>query len=183
MNLSVQPILAELRGLYDVSERNTLARFWAYKRLMIDGPEILPLGDFSPMGQRQPEYLDALIAMDAETLAGTYASEIKAELNDIQADYRLMLVVADQPNNGWTQRWLTDAAWRFGSEKVPQQTPECRWITVQLWTHVPPLPAYLHSQCRSAVMRAVWRMAHGLWLDCSPAPEQHPHAVGEPRGQ
>jgi hypothetical protein len=162
MRLQVHPILRELRALYDVGERNTLERYWAYKHLMVDGPELLPLGDFSPMGQRQPEYLDALLELDAEGLAAEYAREIEAELASVQAGFRLIVVVADQPSNGWTQRWLTDAAWRFGPEKLPQQWPEQRWVTVQLWTHVPPTPEYLRSQLRSAVMRAVWRMKHGL---------------------
>ena len=161
MRLTVYPILPELRGLYDVGERNTLERYWAYKRLMVDGPELLPLGDFSPMGKRQPEYLAALLAMDAEVLATTYASEIEAEMSSVQADFRLVLVVADQPNNGWTQRWLSDAAWRFGTEKVTGQEPHRRWVTVQLWTQVPPTSGYLRAQLRGAVARAIWRLKHG----------------------
>lgn len=164
MSLIVHPILPELRRLYDVGERDTSERYWSYKRLMVDGPELLPLGDFSPMGKRQPEYLDVLLAMDAEGLATAYACEIETELEDVQAEFRLILVVVDQPGNGWTQRWLTDAAWRFGPEKVPQQTRNKRWVTVQLWTHVPPTPAYLRSQLRGAVMRTVWRMKHDLPL-------------------
>ncbi|ULH16190.1 hypothetical protein MF271_06125 [Deinococcus sp. KNUC1210] len=164
MKLSVFPILKELRALYDVGERNTLERFWAYKALMVDGPQPLPLGDFSPMGKRQPEYLDSLLSMNAEALSATFAQEIEAELSAVQAEFRLLLVVVDQPNNGWTQRWLSDAAWRFGPEKVPQnpdQTPARRWVTVQLWTHVPPTPDSLRAQVRGAVRRAVWRMQHG----------------------
>ena len=132
---------------------------------MVDGPEALPLGDFSPMGRRQPEYLDALLNMNAEALAATFAREIEDDLRGTEADFRLLLVVVDQPNNGWTQRWLSDAAWRFGPEKVAQsqqQTPARRWVTVQLWTHVPPTPEYLRAQVRGAVRRAVWRMEHGL---------------------
>ncbi len=161
MRLNVYPILRELRALYDVGERNELDRFWAYKRLMVDGPELLPLGDFSPMGRRQPEYLDALLAMDAEALAAVDAREIGAELAGVQADLRLILVVVDQPNNGWTQRWLTDAAWRFETEKVTGQNPHRRWVTVQLWTHVPPTSGYLKAQLRGAVARAIWRLKHG----------------------
>ncbi len=162
MRLHVHPILHELRGLYDVSDLYSMERFLAYTTLASGGPELLPLGDFSPMGQRQPEYLDALLALNAEGLTAEYAREIETELDGVQAEFRLILVVVDQPGNGWTQRWLTDAAWRFGPEKVPQQTPHRRWVTVQLWTHVPPTPAYLRSQLRGAVMRAVWRVHHGL---------------------
>lgn len=161
MRLHVHPILRELRGLYDVGERNTPERYWAYKRLMVDGPELLPLGDFSPMGQRQPEYLDALLKMDAEGLADQYAREIETELDAVHAAFRIILVVADQPGNGWTQRWLTDAAWRFGTEKAITQATDRPWVTVQLWTHVPPTAECLRSQMRGAVMRAVWRGKHG----------------------
>jgi hypothetical protein len=162
MRLHVYPILRKLRALYDVGDLYSMERFWAYKALMVDGGEPLPLGDFSPMGKRQPGYLDALLELDAEGLAATYACEIETELNDVQADFRLLLVVVDQPTNGWTQRWLTDAAWRFGPEKLPQHLPELRWRTVQLWTHVPPTPEYLRSQLRGTVMRAVWKMKRGL---------------------
>lgn len=160
MRLTVRSVLRELRALYDVGGQSNMERYRAYKALMVDGTELLPLGDFSPMGRRQPAYLDALLALDAEGLAAEYAREVDAELEAVQADFRVMLVVADQPSNGWTQRWLTDAAWRFGPEK-PQQAAEGRWVTVQLWTHVPPTPAYLRSQLRGAVKRAVWRVCHG----------------------
>ncbi|MGI8747697.1 MAG: hypothetical protein ACR2J4_05010 [Deinococcus sp.] len=162
MRLTVHPILQGLRTVYEVGELYSMERFLAYTTLASDGPELLPLGDFSPMGRRQPEYLDALLAIDAERLAAKDAREIEIELVDVQADFRLVLVVADQPNNGWTQRWLTDAAWRFGPEKTPTQRPEHRWVTLQLWTHVTPTPAYLRSQLRGAVMRAAWRIRHGL---------------------
>jgi hypothetical protein len=173
VKLHVHPILRELRALYDVGERNTLDRYRAYKRLMVDGPELLPLGDFSPMGQRQPEYLDALIEMNAEAVAAACAREIEAELVDSPAEFRLMLVVADQPRNGWTQRWLTDAAWRFGPEQRPGPSPDRRgitargwtagerWVTVQVWTHVTPTFMYLRSQLRCAAVRAIWRGQHG----------------------
>ena len=161
MRLTIHPILQELRALYGVGKLYSVERFRAYTTLASGGPELLPLGDFSPMGRRQPEYLDALLAVDAEGLATEYAHEIETELEDVQAEFRLILVVADQPGNGWTQRWLTDAAWRFGPEKVPQQTSEHRWITVQLWTHASPTPAYLRSQVRGAVRRAVWRIRYG----------------------
>ncbi|WP_161884209.1 hypothetical protein [Deinococcus alpinitundrae] len=162
MHITIHPIVQELRALYGVGERNTLERFWAYTALMSSGTELLPLGDFSPMGQRQPEYLDTLLNVDAEGLAAEYAREIKPGLETVQAEFRLMLVVVDQAGNGWTQRWLTDAAWRFQAEQVPTQPADRRWVTVQLWTHVPFSAGYLRSQVRGAVMRAVWRLKRGL---------------------
>ena len=163
MRLTVYPILSRLRALYEVGVRNTLDRYWAYKALMVDGPEFLPLTDFSPMGQRQPGYLDALLAMNAEDEAAALCRDLETELAACPLNFRVLLVVVDQPNNGWTQRWLTDADWRFRPQRVPQSTAGPQglpWITVQLWTHVPPTARYLRSQLRGAVMRAVWRAEH-----------------------
>ena len=55
MRLTVYSILRELRGVSDVGELYSVERFRAYTTLASGGPELLPLGDFSPMGQRQPE--------------------------------------------------------------------------------------------------------------------------------
>ncbi len=125
MRLTVHPVLKELRAVYDVGGRHSRERFGAYLRLMLDGPERLPLGDFSPMGERQPAYLDALLQMDAERVAAVAAREIETEQGGVPADLRLVLVVTDQPGNGWTQRWLTDAAWRFGPHGAPPQITDC----------------------------------------------------------
>ncbi|MFC4453417.1 hypothetical protein [Deinococcus sonorensis] len=184
MRLILHPILRELRAVYDVGELYSMERYWAYKRLMVDGPELLPLGDFSPMGKRQPEYLDRLIGMEAERQAAEFLKAVESEPWSAGLHGRVLLVVADQPGNGWTQRWLTDAAWRFEGEKLPpsaQQTAAGRWITVQLWTHVEPTPAYLRSQLRSAVRRAAWQAHHGrpLTLDAMLQQEGAALAAGD----
>jgi hypothetical protein len=148
-----------------VGELYSLERYAAYKALMIDGPEVLPLGDFSPMGLRQPAYLDALLATGAEEQARADLLELELAPWTLDADFRVLLVVVDQPGNGWTQRWLTDADWRFRAEKLPQgsgQTRARRWVTVQLWTHAGLTHAYRKSQLWSAVRRAAWQAVHGL---------------------
>jgi hypothetical protein len=148
-----------------VGELYSLERYAAYKALMIDGPEVLPLGDFSPMGLRQPAYLDALLATGAEEQARADLLELELAPWMLDADFRVLLVVVDEPGNGWTQRWLTDADWRFRAEKLPQgsgQTPTRRWVTVQFWTHTAPTNAYRRSQVWSAVRRAAWQAVHGL---------------------
>ena len=111
-------------SLYTIADR--FERFDAYISLFSSGTsrgggrrlEVnrLPLGTFSPMGERQGVYLDQLtaITLGAENLAQTTADDVATDFAKHYLNaFRLMLVVADVPRNGWTQRQLTDADWRF----------------------------------------------------------------------
>jgi hypothetical protein len=164
MRATLTPILRECRAIYDLS--GVMTRYWAYVKLMTEGAEFLPLGQFSPMGQRQSDFLDALIASDAEGHAGRVALEVCAELNFVPDVYRVMLVVVDEPRNGWTQRHLTDADWRFGkTDELPKNAPRVgfeRWVTVQLWTDRTPNLEYVRQETRAALYRAVYTKRHGV---------------------
>lgn len=71
-----------------------------------------------------------------------------------------MLVVADVPQNGWTERHLTDAEWRFTlkNDTLPKGvTLEGfdRWVSVFLWTDVEATEAYVSREVRGALYRAL----------------------------
>ncbi len=161
MKVQVVPILAQLRALYDV--QGVWPRYLAYKALMLEGPELLPLGAFSPMGQRQPAYLNTLLGLGAERVAEGAALEVAGELDAVTLGCRVLLVVTDEPRNGWTQRWLTDAEWRFAQRRdvVPGAPAEPRWVTVQLWTDVEPTAAYVRQEVRAALYRAAHQQRFG----------------------
>ena len=160
-------VLAQLRALYEVE--GVWPRFQAYIDLMVRGPEPLPLGTFSPMGQRQPRYLDALLSLEAERGAEVAAREAAADLAGVPLGCRIMLVVVDEPRNGWTQRWLTDAGWRFSdrADHISGAPTDSRWVTVQLWTDVEPTATYVRREVRAALYRAAhrWRFGSGHTLD------------------
>ncbi|MEF2280137.1 hypothetical protein V3W47_17735 [Deinococcus sp. YIM 134068] len=165
MRLSVHPVLRELRALYDVE--GVMARFRAYVSLIHSGPEFLPLGAFSPMGKRQAEYLDALISLDAEGIAAQACEDMVRRLHTSPDCLRLLLVVVDEPRNGWTQRWLTDAEWRFQGkyDGLPQDRPAVgfdRWVTVQLWTDSPVSFQAVFSEVCGSVVRALRQRRLGL---------------------
>ena len=159
------PILEDLRDLYRTQDR--FERFDAYVSLSsgtVRGRgktrgEPLPLGTFSPMGERQAGYLDRLITMKAEALAQTAADEVAKEFADFSDRFRLMLVVADVPRNGWTQRQLTDAEWRFTpSDTLPKSMSLGdfdRWVSVLLWTDTEATEAYAKREVRGALYRAL----------------------------
>lgn len=165
MNIALTPILDDLRDLYRTQDR--FERFDAYVSLSsgtVRGRgktrgEPLPLGTFSPMGERQAGYLDRLIAMGAEALAQAAADEVSKEFADLSDRFRLMLVVADVPQNGWTQRQLTDAQWRFTlNDTLPKSmTLEDfdRWVSVLLWTDTEATEAYVKREVRGALYRAL----------------------------
>ena len=167
MKVSLTPSLEDLRGLYTVSDR--FERFDAYVSLSSGVSrkgkktrgEQLPLGTFSPMGERQAAYLDRLLELEAETLAQSAANEVAADFATLPERFRLMLVVADVPRNGWTQRQLTDAEWRFTvSDMRPQSAPADgfdRWVSVLLWTDAEPTQTYVRREVRGALYRALHR--------------------------
>ncbi len=154
MQVTLTPILRELRALYDIG--GTWPRFRAYVELSSGGPELLPLGQFSPMGKRQPAYLDALLALNAEGLAHEAARGAAVQLRVVDAHLRLMLIVVDEPRNGWTQRDLTDTTWRFSGNEMND------WITVQLWTDTPPEVEYVRRETRASLYRAAHQQVLGL---------------------
>lgn len=166
MKVVLTNILDDLRGLYTIADR--FERFDAYVSLSSGKArgsgktrgEPLPLGTFSPMGERQADYLDRLIAMGAEGLAQATAAEVAADFATLTDSFRLMLVVADVPRNGWTQRHLTDAEWRFTLKndtppKVAAREGFDRWVSVPLWTDTEATEAYISREVRAALYRAL----------------------------
>jgi hypothetical protein len=170
MNVILEPVLADCRAIYDLED--VMERYWAYVDLMTKKRgELLPLGAFSPMGKRQKDFLDDLLALEAEDFAAKICKQASQELES-DAVYRVMLVVVDEPRNGWTQRYLTDADWRFPgmTKPIPKNSLANgfdRWVSVQLWTtefdgqtRVPTL-AYVRQETRAALARAEYQRIHG----------------------
>ena len=168
MDIVLTPILEDLRGLYTIADR--FERFDTYVSLSSGTSrggkktrgEPLPLGTFSPMGERQAAYLDSLIALGAETLAQAVANKVAADFLTLPDHFRLMLVVADVPKNGWTQRQLTDAEWRFTvkGDTRPRTAPADgfdRWVSVLLWTDTEATETYIKREVRGALYRALHR--------------------------
>jgi len=158
MKVSLTPILKSLRDIYDVE--GVMPRFQAYRSLMLGTTlgEPLPLGVFSPMGKRQPDFLDDLIALGAERIATEAALEVSTKLSSVADHYRLILVVVDVGRNGWTERYLTDAEWRFFDKynDMPKDASSVgfdRWITVQLWTDEEPTATYIQRETQAAIYR------------------------------
>jgi len=166
MKLNVVPIIQDLRDLYQIPDR--MDRFHAYVALLSGKThgEPLPIGNFSPMGQRQADYLDCLLRIQAENMAEKAIEATTLRLRAQNVEARVMLVVVDEPRNGWTQRSLTDATWRFGvqADTIPKSMQPIGfrpWVSVQLWTDVEPSANYIHQETASALFRYLHRRKFG----------------------
>jgi hypothetical protein len=171
MPVFLEPVLQACRDIYTLE--GVMERYNTYVDLMTAARgEFLPLGAFSPMGKRQKDFLTALLELQAETCALETAQHAVQELQTTQS-YRVAVVVVDEPRNGWTQRYLTDAEWRFAApHSMPQNNtprlPDAIWVTAQLWTtefdgteRMPTLE-YVRQETRAALARAEHQRKNGL---------------------
>ena len=193
-SITIEPILRDLRAIYDLEK--PMDRYWQYVNLMTkERHEVLPLGDFSPMGQRQQEYMDMLIDLDGEQLfAAEVAAGTFAQL-DFNKPTRVITVVVDEPRNGWTHRHLTDFDYRFGgrhryfpSEKHAQQAA-FTWTPVYLWTTdnkmepLTPTAATLRYELKLALFRTSLQEKSGPLPSIQAMVEQEQRAFLFARGQ
>jgi hypothetical protein len=159
VKLSVIPMLGVQRGLYDMPPG--WARFRRYLETMTGGTQdiVLPLGVMNPMGKAHvAAALDGLIALDAEGVAATAAAEAERRLCDLEGDLRVGLVVADDAQGGWTDRYLTETTHRF------QDSGEVKrgWTTVLCWTSEEWSADKVRQETLATIYRSLHITRHGV---------------------
>jgi len=161
MNLRYVPLLQiqrELQGL-----PRDLERFRQYVRtLSRDGKalDLPPLGLMNPMGKDHvTAVLDALLALDADGVAGRALADVGAVVADNSGDFQVGLVVVDDLMGGWTNRYDYEFGIRFGSALIradgsrPKWLKE-DWITCVLWSS----EAATERAVREAVLTVIHRI-------------------------
>jgi hypothetical protein len=97
LNVDLVPLLPTQRAIYDIP-RGPL-RFQTYLHILKgDSDDVLlpPLVFLNPMGKdKAPALVDALLALDAETVAADALAETRTRLPEIEAEFRFGLVVVD----------------------------------------------------------------------------------------
>ena len=155
MRLEYIPLLGVLRDLYRLPRGP--GRFEAYLRAIAnetrDGLRLAPLVLANPMA-REPvaERIDALLALDAEGEAARAVAEALPAVADVPGSMRVGLVVADDLKRGWTNRFASEFAIRFG----PGVAFRDDWLVGILWSSDEPSAL----AAREAVLMAVHRAAH-----------------------
>lgn len=147
MLISVAPALQVQRDLLDLPRG--MERFDAYTSAMVDGDDILlPLSVFNPMAREHvADLLDRLIAVDAEGIAGQACADAASKL-ELDGALKVCLVIADDEQGGWTNRYITDFEYRY-----TRKGSIAGWVQVLLWTS----EAMSAEEVKSGVLRAVSR--------------------------
>jgi hypothetical protein len=155
MRLEYVPLLGIQRDLYRIPRG--LERFQAYARIMgednRDDTRVAPLVALNPMAKDHVvQLIEALIRLDAESLALEAVSQASAGLAAMDVDYKIGLVVADDVGAGWTNRYASEFAWVSGNPAALRRG----WLAGVLWSSEPAT----ERTVREAVLVPLYRSAH-----------------------
>jgi hypothetical protein len=147
------PLLRLQRDLLEIPRG--MERFRRYLWLLTEGRDDVvrpPLGGFNPMSREHvARVLDALLALDAETVAAGALAEAEARLAGLEAeDERVGMVVLDDVAGGWTDRRLIEA---HGMVKAITARQRRGWLAVGVWASDPVDAATVRRSTLSAVYR------------------------------
>ena len=174
MNLDYVPLLRIMRDLYSIPRGNPpdfngMRRFHEYLRTIFPqddtADQLLPLLAMNPMGKEHvARFLDALLALDADTIGAQATAEASASLTDIPGDFKVGLVVADDLMGVGTNRFDYEFTLRFGpdhfrSPRSPGKRPRWLkdfWIAFVVWSSESPT----ERAVREAVLMATYRVAY-----------------------
>ncbi len=155
MKFELVPMLADQRRLYDLPRG--WERFNQYIATVTGGTDDIgvPLwGVMNPMGKDHvAATYDALLALDAETIAAAALTAAQERLAHVPGQFRVGLTVADDVGGGWTNRYAGEMGLRF----APGALQKRGWIVVPLWTG----EQQSVEKVRESVLLAVFRMAYG----------------------
>lgn len=160
MKIELEPLLGGQREIYDLPLGRD--RFLQYIDVMTAGTRemALPLTLMNPMGKPHvAAFLDSLIELRAEEIAADAVGEALERLAGVAGavELRLGLVVVDDAGGGWTNRYTTEMAHRFGRSGELKRG----WIVGLLWTSEAPSADSVRSEVLSSIYRAVHRLRHG----------------------
>jgi len=158
MKLSLVPMLQVERELYEIPRGWT--RFEKYLQVLTGGTDevVLPLVALNPMGKENvPVILDALLALGAEEIAASALAEAERRLAGLDGDLRVGLVVADDAQGGWTNRYFTEMQHRFEKKGDVKRG----WVVAIFWTSEEPTREKVREEVMAAVYRIAYFMRHG----------------------
>jgi hypothetical protein len=168
MNLELLPLLQTQRDLHAIPRG--MERFRAYIATMTGGTNdiVLPITAMNPMGKEHvAALLDQLLAAGAETVAADAVAQARQRLAGIPGDRQVALVVTDDAQGGWTNRYFSELPPLEG-ERPQAKRRALRWALVPIWTS----ETWPAEAIRAAVLAAIY---------CSAFVEQagFPRTLGE----
>jgi hypothetical protein len=162
MILTYVRLLEKERDLYRLPRDAN--RFQAYLRLTLDLEKQrvrLPLLGMNPMAREHvAEYLDSLLALDAETVAEEAMHEASRRVEDVPGSFRVALAVLDDLKGGWTNRYSCEYQQRLCPPTPPGQA-YLDWLCGSLWVSEPASAETVRQEVRTIIYRAAHIHRHG----------------------
>ena len=159
MRLEFVRLLQIQRDLYSLPRG--WERFQAYLRTMTDeqtGDLALPLVAMNPMGKDHvPALLDDYLRLDADRAAERAVSDLADGHQDVQAAFKVGLVIADDLKGGWTNRYASEFSSRFETRAIHKRG----WLLGILWTSEIASTETAVSEARMTVHRGAYLERHG----------------------
>jgi hypothetical protein len=159
MELEFVPLLHIQRDLYRIPR--SMERFRSYLRTMVDantGDLKLPLVAMNPMGKEHVAVLlDTLIGFEADAVGDASVASVLERLKDEPGRFRVGLVVADDAQGGWTNRYTSEFSHRFEEMALYKRG----WVVGILWTSETPTQTTVRQEVLAAVHRAAHIQRHG----------------------
>src|SRR3954471_15648140 len=118
----------------------------------------LPLVAMNPMaGEHAPHRLDALLAIDADRAGAAAAEQAAAVLTDIDASYRVTMILADDVRGAWTHRASAELAHRRGEAALERRG----WLTGILWASESQTGSDVREEMLTTIHRAAYIARRG----------------------
>jgi len=136
-------------------------RFWKYIATMTGGTDdlVLPIVGMNPMGHdHNAARLDELIALDAEGIAAGALAEAERRLANVNSELKVCLVLNDDARGQWTNRYFTEAGYRFQSKGTLRRG----FAIVPCWTSETWTADDAWRETLATIYRNVYRQCHGL---------------------
>ena len=173
MKLAFVPLLRVQRELYAMPRG--MERFREYIKTMVDaetGDLALPLVAMNPMGKDHvPALIDDYLALGAEEIADAAVAGVRAAAFDVQ--YRVALVVSDDLEGGWTNRWASEYSHRIEGAAITKRG----WLVGLLWTSEPASAQAVRDAVLTSIHRAVYLQTHAAPVTLAEMLDQEGHAM------
>ncbi|HEX6989126.1 MAG TPA: hypothetical protein VF282_06610 [Bacillota bacterium] len=168
MQIELIPTLEILRDLY--ARPRDIARFrWYLEQMLGDTDDgdvdvVVPITWANPMGKEHClAAVQALLDIQAESVAADAAREAGPDLADVDARARLALVLLDDVAGGWTNRWLNEAGYRMCTDPRAQRSNRRRnFVIVPCWASETYTPARIRIEVKAALHRYAHLHRHGM---------------------
>jgi hypothetical protein len=162
MHLTYVPLLGQERELY--RRPRDYKRFKAYLHMTLDFETQrvrLPTLMMNPMAREHvADFLDALLALDAERVAEQAMQEVAPQVADVPGSYRVALVVVDDLKGGWTNRFACEYNRRAAIPPPPGQS-YLDWLAGMLWVSEPPSRQTVREEILTTIYRTAYVHRHG----------------------